>query len=70
MWCRCSIRLRDKIRWVFKTLEADDVSLWEYKTLTDGESRLSCFIEVVYNPKRLHSAWGEGGYCPPFFNAG
>lgn len=45
-----------------KTLKAEEVYLWEYRTLADVEKRLPYFIEHVYNRKRLHSSIG---YMPP-----
>jgi len=45
-----------------KTLKAEEVYLWEYRTLADVENGVSWFIEQVYNQKRLHSALG---YRPP-----
>ncbi len=44
-----------------KTLK-EEVYLCEYRTLADVKSRLPCFIEEVYNLKRLHSALD---YRPP-----
>ena len=40
------------------TLKAEEVYLWEYKTMADVERRLPYFIEEVYNLKRLHSSLG------------
>ena len=45
-----------------KTLKAEEVYLWEYRTMDDVQNRLPHFIEDVYNRKRLHSALG---YVPP-----
>jgi putative transposase len=46
----------------FKTLKSEEVSLKEYRDITDAEQHLERFIEDVYNTKRLHSALG---YRPP-----
>jgi putative transposase len=46
----------------FKTLKAEEVYLWEYRTLEDVQVRLPFFIQDVYNHKRLHSSLG---YRPP-----
>tara|TARA_Y100000031_G_C8076653_1_gene317646 strand:- start:239 stop:715 length:477 start_codon:yes stop_codon:yes gene_type:complete len=45
-----------------KTLKSEEVHLWEYRTMEDVQKRIPCFIEDVYNQKRLHSAIG---YRPP-----
>jgi len=45
-----------------KTLKAEEVYLWEYRTMADVQNRLPYFIEDVYNRKRLHSSLG---YLPP-----
>ncbi len=45
-----------------KTLKAEEVYLWEYGTMADVQNRLPCFLEDVYNRKRLHSSLG---YLPP-----
>ncbi len=45
-----------------KTLKAEEVYLWEHRTMDDVQNRLPTFIEDVYNRKRLHSSLG---YRPP-----
>ncbi len=45
-----------------KTLKYEEVSLWDYRTLTDVLKRIPFFIQEVYNKKRLHSSLG---YLPP-----
>lgn len=45
-----------------KTLKAEEVYLWEYRTMDDVQNRLPYFLEDVYNRKRLHSSLG---YLPP-----
>lgn len=45
-----------------KTLKAEEVYLWEYRTFDDVLKRVPYFIEAVYNQKRLHSSLG---YRPP-----
>lgn len=42
----------------FKTLKAEEVYLTEYETVEDVLKNVPHFIEVVYNPKRLHSSLG------------
>lgn len=46
----------------FKTLKQEEVYLWQYETYLDVIARIPCFVEDVYNKKRLHSALG---YRPP-----
>ena len=46
----------------FKTLKREEVYLKEYTSFADAEANLACFIEDVYNAKRLHSALD---YRPP-----
>ena len=46
----------------FKTLKQEEVYLWQYETYYDAIGRVPCFIEDVYNRKRLHSSLG---YRPP-----
>jgi putative transposase len=45
-----------------KTLKYEEVYLFEYEHLAEARSRISHFLEAVYNQKRLHSALG---YRPP-----
>ena len=51
-----------KIESFFKTLKVEEVYMFEYDTFTDVASRVTYFIEEVYNKKRLHSSLG---YMPP-----
>jgi len=46
----------------YKTLQYEEVHLWNYETYDDVIERLPFFIEEVYNRKRLHSSIG---YVPP-----
>jgi transposase InsO family protein len=46
----------------FKTLKTEEVYLKEYTSFTDAEENLACFIDDVYNAKRLHSSLQ---YRPP-----
>ena len=43
-----------------KTLKYDEVHRQEYRDLGEARSGIACFLEKVYNQKRLHSALG---YC-------
>jgi len=45
-----------------KTLKYEEVYRQEYRDLTEARASLACFIDKVYNQKRLHSALG---YRPP-----
>ncbi len=45
-----------------KTLKHEEVYVHEYDTMQDVIDRLPCFLEEVYNRRRLHSALG---YRPP-----
>jgi len=45
-----------------KTLKYDEVHRQEYRDLGEARSCIACFLEKVYNQKRLHSALG---YCSP-----
>ncbi len=45
-----------------KTLKYEEVYLREYETVAEARTRISHFLEAVYNQKRLHSALG---YLPP-----
>jgi putative transposase len=44
------------------TLKLKEVELCEYIDFFDVETRVTAFIEAVYNKKRLHSSLG---YLPP-----
>jgi putative transposase len=46
----------------FRTLKHEEVYLHDYQTFAEAEAQIGCFIEDVYNTKRLHSALG---YQPP-----
>jgi transposase InsO family protein len=46
----------------FKTLKQEEVHIFEYHNFQEAKERISYFLEVVYNQKRLHSALG---YLPP-----
>jgi putative transposase len=45
-----------------KTLKYEEVYRTEYLDFVDAHRRIGCFLESVYNQKRLHSALG---YLPP-----
>jgi CRP-like cAMP-binding protein len=45
-----------------KTLKYEEVYRQEYRDLAEARASLACFIDKVYNQKRLHSALG---YLPP-----
>ena len=46
----------------FRTLKQEEVYLHDYETFAEAEASIGCFIDDVYNQKRLHSALG---YRPP-----
>lgn len=46
----------------FKTLKKEEIYLSDYQTPEEARRQIQRFIELVYNPKRLHSALG---YRPP-----
>jgi putative transposase len=45
-----------------KTLKYEEVYRQEYRDMAEARASLACFIDKVYNQKRLHSALG---YRPP-----
>ncbi len=45
-----------------RTLKVEEVYLKEYHAVEDARASIKCFIEDVYNTKRLHSSLG---YVPP-----
>ena len=42
----------------FKTLKAEEVYLTEYETMEDVLKSIPCFIQEMYNKKRMHSSLG------------
>ncbi|HSB75035.1 MAG TPA: IS3 family transposase [Terriglobales bacterium] len=46
----------------FRTLKQEEVYLHDYQSFMEAEASIGCFIDEVYNQKRLHSALG---YRPP-----
>ena len=44
------------------TLKREEVYLSDYENMAEAQERIGCFIEDVYNVKRLHSSLG---YLPP-----
>jgi putative transposase len=48
-------------RWM-RTVKEEEVDLEEYQSFREAKQAIGCFIEEVYNRKRLHSALG---YRPP-----
>jgi putative transposase len=45
-----------------RTLKQEEVYRHEYQSFAEAEASIRCFIDDVYNRKRLHSALG---YRPP-----
>lgn len=45
-----------------RTLKVEEVYLSDYETIDDARDSIKCFIEEMYNKKRLHSSLG---YKPP-----
>ena len=45
-----------------KTFKIEGVYIKEYETFEEAYKNIKCFIEIVYNKKRLHSSIG---YMPP-----
>lgn len=46
----------------FATLKREEVYLHDYQSFAEAEANLACFLDDVYNHKRLHSSLG---YRPP-----
>lgn len=44
------------------TLKREEVYLFDYENIAEALRRIGCFIEDIYNTKRLHSSLG---YLPP-----
>jgi putative transposase len=42
----------------FKSLKREEVYLKEYQNVAEAQKNIACFIEAVYNQKRLHSSLG------------
>jgi transposase InsO family protein len=47
---------------LIKTIKYEEVYMNEYETIIEAQENIRCFIEEVYNRKRLHSSIG---YQPP-----
>ena len=41
-----------------KTLKSEEVYLHQYRDQEEARTSIQCFIEEVYNKKRLHSSLG------------
>lgn len=43
---------------LMRTIKEEEVDLSEYRDVSDARQQIGCFIEMVYNQKRIHSSLG------------